>query len=209
MNYKKHYYSLIEKYGALIKPTEGYTERHHIQPKCLDGNDSDENQVYLSGRAHFIAHRLLNKIYPDNSKLLTAVVLMSAGQKNSAKKYELLKNEYAKQRNSEGKIQGKPVVTPKGTFASIWEAAKAHGLSRSRMAKKLRSLSFTCRFYYFLGEEKKTKTRTGHGLHLAKQVKTPLGLFASCREAAIAHKVCHSVIARRAKNPKREDYQYV
>ena len=103
----------------------------------------------------------------------------------------------------------KPVVTPKGTFTSIHAAAKAHGLSRARMAKKLRSTAFTCRFYHFLGEEKKCKPRTGHGLHLAKRVVTPLGEFASCREAAKALDIPHSVVAKRAKNENRKDYYFV
>lgn len=209
MKYNLHYNNLIKLHGSNNKPVGTYTERHHILPKCLGGSNHPDNLVYLSARAHYIAHLLLRKIYPDNSKILFSAIALSKYGNSKARTYSKLKEEYAAVRRQEGKIQGKPVITPKGRFKSIYAAAEAHKLSRSRLAKKLRSTSFTCKNYYFEGEEKKTKARTGHGLHLAKRVKTPLGVFESCREAAIAHKVCHSVIARRAKNPKREDYQYL
>lgn len=209
MNYKKHYEALIQRYGSKDKPVEYYSEEHHIVPKCLGGDNSPDNLIFLSGRAHFIAHLLLHKLHPDNKALLLAAVFLSKGNKVSSRTYAFLKEKFADTRRGQGKIPGKPVITPKGRFQSIWEAAKAHGLSRSRMAKKLRSTSFTCKGYHFEGEEKKVKARTGHGLHLAKQVRTPLGSFISCREAAIAHGVHHSVIARRAKSPHREDYQFV
>lgn len=65
MNYELHYVKLIEKYGSHLKPLE-YSERHHIHPKCLGGDDSEENLVYLSARIHFLAHLLLYRIYKDN-----------------------------------------------------------------------------------------------------------------------------------------------
>jgi hypothetical protein len=208
MKYKTHYETLIKKHGFKDKPINGYFERHHIVPKCLGGDNSQENLIYLSGRAHFIAHLLLHKIYPNNKDLLLALVFLSKNN-TSSRGYELLKSKFAETRKGQGKIEGKPVITPKGRFESIYAAAKSHELSRSRMAKKIRSTSFTCKDYYFEGEKKKPKPRTGHGLHLAKKVKTPLGIFNSCREAAQAHGVQHSVISRRAKNDKREDYQFL
>ena len=207
MKYKKHYDLLIKKYGTKTKPKEVYTERHHIIPRCLGGSNHPDNLVYLEGRVHFIAHRFLNKMYPDNSKLLTAVVMMS--KFGGARSYSELKQQYAELRKQEGKREGRPVVTPKGTFPSIWAAAKAHNLSRARMKDKLLSTAFTCRFYYFLDTPKKSKERTGHGLHLAKKVETPLGVFNSCREAAQAHGIQHSVVARRAKNPNRSDFRFI
>jgi hypothetical protein len=208
MKYKLHYDKLINLYGSVKKPTDYYTERHHIIPKCLGGNNDSDNLVYLSGKAHFIAHLLLTKLYPDNNGLLLAAVFLSKGKEYTSRSYSTLRKAFANTRKDQGKIDGKPVITPKGKFPSIYAAAKAHGLSRSRMVKKITSTSFTCKFYHFEGEEKKTKARTGHGLHLAKEVTTPLGSFLSCREAATAHNIHHSVVARRAKNPNRLDYWY-
>ena len=74
MNYQKVYDDLIAK--RLAKPLKKvrvnsheklfdgvYTETHHIQPLSLGGLDSKENLVELSAREHFIAHKLLFKIY--------------------------------------------------------------------------------------------------------------------------------------------------
>lgn len=74
MNYQKVYDDLIAK--RLAKPLKKvrvnsreklfdgvYTETHHIQPLSLGGSDSKENLVELSAREHFIAHKLLFRIY--------------------------------------------------------------------------------------------------------------------------------------------------
>lgn len=58
------------------KKREGY-ERHHIVPKCMGGGDEPENLVLLTIREHFVAHRLLTKIYPGNLGLFQAVFFMS------------------------------------------------------------------------------------------------------------------------------------
>ena len=162
MNYKLQYDNLIKYHGFKTKPEGLYTECHHIVPKCLGGGDDVDNLVYLTGRAHYIAHLLLSKLHPDNKDLLIAIVLMS--KYGRGRVYEALKKQHAEARSILGRVQGRPVVTPKWLFQSITAAARAHGLSKSRMAKKLRSTSFTCRFYYFEGEEKKTAPRTGHGV---------------------------------------------
>lgn len=76
MNYFKIYNDILVKHGKKNKPTEGYYERHHIQPKCLGGNDSDENLIYLDARCHLLAHWLLVRIYPKNIKLTHAFSMM-------------------------------------------------------------------------------------------------------------------------------------
>jgi hypothetical protein len=48
----------------------GYTERHHIQPKCLGGTDDHKNLVRLTAREHFVVHHLLTKIHSGCSKSL-------------------------------------------------------------------------------------------------------------------------------------------
>jgi phosphoglycolate phosphatase-like HAD superfamily hydrolase len=48
---------------------DSYTERHHIIPRCIGGTDVKENLVDLTAREHFICHRLLVNIHPDNNKL--------------------------------------------------------------------------------------------------------------------------------------------
>ena len=44
MDYQKHHDLLIQKRGKKEKPKDnGYYERHHILPRSLGGNDSEEN----------------------------------------------------------------------------------------------------------------------------------------------------------------------
>lgn len=54
----------------------GYSERHHIYPRCLCESHRDElnklNIVHLTAREHFICHWLLCKIFPTNRKLMSA-----------------------------------------------------------------------------------------------------------------------------------------
>jgi hypothetical protein len=100
MNYQNIYNQIIER--AKGRKLEGYKERHHIIPKCLGGDNSKENLVDLTAREHYICHRLLCKIYPNNNSLSSALWLMinasreyQKRHKPSSRIYELLKEEYA------------------------------------------------------------------------------------------------------------------
>lgn len=63
----KHYYN---RYIKLIEhsksnpPQEG--EFHHIIPRCVGGDDSEENLVLLGYRHHYVAHYLLAKAYEED-----------------------------------------------------------------------------------------------------------------------------------------------
>lgn len=52
-----------------IKDIENYQEKHHIKPKCLGGNDSKDNLIYLYAQEHYYAHMLLAKENKDNKEL--------------------------------------------------------------------------------------------------------------------------------------------
>jgi len=62
MNWSKIYKQLIDK-RISNPPKLGYTEKHHILPRSLKGSDDPSNLVSLTGREHWIAHLLLNKIH--------------------------------------------------------------------------------------------------------------------------------------------------
>lgn len=88
MNYKNAYDHLVTRAKARLRP-EIYCEEHHIVPRCVGGGDEPENLVYLTAREHFIAHRLLAKIYPNVNKVRVADYLMSnLGQRTNGKFYE-------------------------------------------------------------------------------------------------------------------------
>lgn len=75
MNYKNHYKKLMERSKTRIP--EGYTEKHHIIPRCLGGNDDISNIALLTPEEHFLAHQLLVKMYPKSSPLIKAAVIMT------------------------------------------------------------------------------------------------------------------------------------
>jgi hypothetical protein len=101
MNYQRIYSQIIER--AQKRQLEGYVEKHHIIPKCLQGNNNKDNIIQLTAREHFICHMLLCEIYPDNDKLKYALYLMNAGKQKhknanyqiSSRTYERLKLEHS------------------------------------------------------------------------------------------------------------------
>ena len=99
MNYFEIYTKLMLK--RKTKPAiTGYTEKHHIVPKCLGGDDTPSNIVRLTGREHFVAHKLLSKAYPENVKLFFAVYQMSIDGRDrkfrvTAREYESLKERFS------------------------------------------------------------------------------------------------------------------
>ena len=102
MNHLKIYNFLIKKVNSqnrkkLNKLNEKYIyyERHHILPICLNGNNEKENLVLLTAKEHYVAHKLLTYIYPNNRKMVVAFYMMSHFKKY--KKYASSRDvEYAK-----------------------------------------------------------------------------------------------------------------
>lgn len=103
MNYKKIYDSIIV--NGKMKKLYGYTEEHHIMPKCLGGTNTKSNLVHLTAKEHFMCHLLLTKMYPKGSdeyyKMCHAFLMMLVSSKNqnrhiTAKKYETLKEGHSK-----------------------------------------------------------------------------------------------------------------
>lgn len=78
MNYNKIYNDMIENAKTKIRSKKdgNYYEIHHIIPVCMNGTNDKDNLVLLTAREHFMAHKLLHKIYPKNYKLYFAFVSM-------------------------------------------------------------------------------------------------------------------------------------
>lgn len=77
MNYKNIYNQLIERSRNRIMADDEYYESHHVIPRCIGGDDSNNNIVDLYPEEHYVAHQLLMKIYPNNPKLIFATFMMS------------------------------------------------------------------------------------------------------------------------------------
>jgi len=108
MNYEKIYNQIIQKANSEDrKKIKGgvYYEAHHIIPKCMGGegltkDPSHPNIILLTAKEHFICHRLLCEIYPNNKKLIYALWCMitskgSAGKRYvpSSRIYDVIKNQ--------------------------------------------------------------------------------------------------------------------
>lgn len=61
------YNNIIANAQARILPQDIYTEKHHIIPRSLCGNNSATNLVRLTAREHFICHLLLTKMTTGNN----------------------------------------------------------------------------------------------------------------------------------------------
>lgn len=84
--YKNLYFSIIE--NAKNKIYAGYTENHHIIPKCLGGSDEKENIVKLSAREHFICHLLLTKI-SDDDRIKYSAMCMRLSNPRQQRNYKI------------------------------------------------------------------------------------------------------------------------
>lgn len=98
MNYKVIYDNLITQACSedrrKDKNRPGFYEQHHIIPKCLRGSDDKNNLVLLTTREHFIAHKLLIEIYPNNKKLAIPLLFMCSLQNNIRSKPIISSREF-------------------------------------------------------------------------------------------------------------------
>lgn len=84
-----HVYNNIIDRAKSRKKIDVYTEKHHILPRSLGGTNDLDNLVHLTGREHFIAHRLLVKITKgdDQNKMIFALNSMMNRYNKTMKRY--------------------------------------------------------------------------------------------------------------------------
>ena len=94
MDYQKIHNQIINR--AKQRELVGYKERHHIVPRCLGGTDNIDNIVLLTAREHFIVHKLLCKIYPNEDKLFFAYRMMAVmkNSKDNKREYYISSREF-------------------------------------------------------------------------------------------------------------------
>lgn len=138
--YSNLYNKIVSK--AKCRINNGYTERHHIIPQSLGGNNDKENLVDLTAREHFICHWLLIKMTEgeERSKMLYALNGMKAENKYqqryntkiTARVYEKYRIEHAE--NHSKMMKGR-IAWNKGRKLE-GEELKRH-LERTRNRKKM------------------------------------------------------------------------
>lgn len=146
MDYSKIYRDFIASRVSRPVP-EGYTERHHILPKSLGGDDSKENIVRLTARDHFFAHMLLAKIHggPMNIALWRMSQPKSQGRKErgviTSRQFSTIRNNFAKEIS--GRLKGKKRPDYIGEKISkklkgrIFTEEWKRNMSRARIGKKM------------------------------------------------------------------------
>lgn len=144
MNYEKHYNTLIERSKGRI--LEGYTERHHIIPKCMGGSNDDSNIAVLTPEEHFVAHQLLVKMFPKNFKLAFALSMMcvaSSRHQRNNKRYGWIRKSKAnahskaprKARKKETKPRNRDYTMTEDHRSKIKASSKGKKLSEEHKAK--------------------------------------------------------------------------
>ena len=103
MNYNKLYHRFIESKRSRPPIKESGYDLHHIQPKSLSGKDKKTNLVKLTYREHYMAHRLLVKMYKGQNKIKMSFALYSLRHFRNrhrqdtgltARQYEYCRNQY-------------------------------------------------------------------------------------------------------------------
>ena len=101
MNYTNIYNRLIQHAKLRCIDPKQYYEKHHIIPKSLGGDNTQDNLIFLTGKEHYVAHHLLYKIY-KNKEMTRAFYLMSTRKnvKITASTYNLIKQQFSKDQSS-------------------------------------------------------------------------------------------------------------
>lgn len=75
MDYERIYREFITDRREKESRLEGYTEVHHIVPRCMGGSDCATNLISLTPEDHYFAHLLL--AYAYGGKLWAPLIIMS------------------------------------------------------------------------------------------------------------------------------------
>ena len=161
---------------AKARVLDGYSEKHHIIPKCLGGKDTKENLVKLTAREHFICHRLLVKMVEGKAKfqMIKAVDMMTKKTKCqdryqiTARLFEQLKKE-----------------------ASLAMSVLTKGIKKhSDETKQRMSGSAKGKISTFKGKKHPESAKRILAEHRSKPCISPNGeRFASTKEAGIAYSI--------------------
>jgi hypothetical protein len=134
MNWKDIYDNLVNRAKSenRIKNSEIYYENHHIIPRHMGGDNTDENLVLLTFREHILSHYLLWRIYGNDGDRL--MVLMRNGQSEEAQRIRV---KLAVEANRNG---GKGFETWKGDKHPMKNPEKVKKVLKTKLKKYGKSL---------------------------------------------------------------------
>ncbi len=186
--YSKWYFNIITaaQNRTLVNV---YTEKHHIIPKSLNGNNKLENLVMLTAREHFICHWLLTKMV-DNKKhkyqMWNAFSCMLYRKneyqdryKINSKTFENIKKEGAKIKRTRFLGENNPRYGIKGplhpSYGKKWTEEMRENASESHKGY-IRSLESRQK------QSEKTKGRKQSIEHILKRIRPGRILTDDCKE---------------------------
>lgn len=181
MNYELTYNKIIER--SKDRKLTGYKESHHIIPKCMNGSNDIENLVELTAREHYICHKLLHKMYPENDKLLYAYhrISMSKQQFISSKEYEYLRIEHANRISNHKKDlvgfhtpEGLKRISESSRKRNSGENHPMYGRKHTKKSKEMMSENSKGRLHS--DETKKTLSKKLKGLKRSEETKRKISM---------------------------------
>lgn len=98
MTYDEYIQDIIDKRGRFGVPNGEYKECHHILPKCMGGNNNEENLIDLYAREHFEAHKLLALENPNNRGLQAAWLNMTMVKNDKVRRTPVTAEEFEEAR---------------------------------------------------------------------------------------------------------------
>ena len=150
---------------SFTRTLDCYTEKHHIIPKCMGGDNKERNLAILTPEEHYVCHQLLVKIYPDNRKLVYSTHMMCVGRnKTTNKMYGWLKRKHSDIQRE------RMLILSKGEDNNFY--GKTHSVeSKGKMSTAKRNISDETRLKMSLAKKGKkqlpehianaSKSRTG------------------------------------------------
>jgi hypothetical protein len=216
--YTRWYNQIIA--NAQNRITEGYTERHHIQPRSLGGADTPDNLVNLTAREHFVCHWLLTKMTAgeDRYKMLNALRMMRAekhGQQRYAtaitsRVYESIKQEYARLQSERIRGEKNPMYGRTHTEEAkraIKEKNTGKKLTEDQVARQVAAQTgrkrkpFSEEWRAKMAEKKKGENNPRYGATVSEETKEKM------RAKALGRKQSEETVRKKAeavRGSKRE-----
>lgn len=159
MNYQKHYDALIQR--ARGRTITGYSERHHVLPKCMGGSDDETNLVRLTPEEHYVAHQLLVKMHPERKTLIFAAQRMTQGRPSN-KLYGWIRRRHAESQ------RGKLVSVE--TRQKMSEAKRGKPQPASQVSKRVAKTSGQRRSEEFRRHASAIRTGKSHSAERISQI---------------------------------------
>jgi hypothetical protein len=195
--YSKAYFGIITRAKNRHDLT-GYTEKHHIIPRSLGGNNTKDNLVKLTAHEHFVCHLLLTRCLLGEEKakmVFGAKRMMVRGNQHqtnryipSGRIYEMIKKEEAailsvKTKNnnpmSRPEVKSKHAESTKRRGKSPGMSGQTHSTETKQKMKSKRALQIITE-----------KTKEKLSVHFSIPFQGPDGtVYPSRKEAAKAYNV--------------------